>query len=824
MDNFVQAPPGQEAAAGTRSGRTSNYSLLGFYTLGAFSFRLGGSLLTRFCQLSLLQGEKIKLFANSQTVNSLSRIVVLQVAGNVVDYCQGLQLVFFILLDVGLLLLNVALFVTATAGSSAGNGTGQATEYRSFGRDTAPSQFFGIFSTQYDFNALLSAFFSSAAIERATTFLQENLPPATFLLQAVITSWLALGQLLTAAVPATSFALEAEKDQILLQSLDATSQKIVRSLSSTLLAFLLPVLTATNYYSGAISSSRADEKTATSSSRTAADGEHDLQTSKRTSCTKNHDENSGSYSTADSIYLVFVFVHFVGILAKLVVLFKVRARGRGSATSLAKRKNGVASSYSPNGVGHPEETTDTDETTWEKITDEVEVGANSRADPQAQASASSTMRRRKPHGKNTMGDDHENGHGDNLDPTSSNAPSASEEQQEDDVLSRGAPTSSDQSEASSTSAATGDLQTSGDESKSRRHRPVGFFRKFFPRSFLSFVVSPRKLMPFASILKSETVFERARALLMVNTLVTNLFIYPAQTVLLPIFFKHISKELWLQLSTFINFAGMAGPFASNFFLIYFNQFSNAAAGSTTHGSRPLWQGPQLIPVEKKLLDAVFYQAVTNFLLGILLVAAYVLFTYDNDSSATSVTSSSGVALGAAVPTSAVDLSSFLRGDTNFASIAMVVFTVLLAVTWACTVAYNNTFTVYFSTYCTSKEGKEKYGKTLADMLTVWSLGNAIGNYSQGVFLERKFFVMAIYVGCFLPFLLRCLLCWRLPKVWGAVDRRFLGDEDYGDQAGEEEEAESEKDESSSEQVHGQQTSSFKGGEMSKEVRKGSKTR
>ncbi|CAD7923093.1 unnamed protein product [Amoebophrya sp. A25] len=290
--------------------------------------------------------------------------------------------------------------------------------------------------------------------------------------------------------------------------------------------------------------------------------------------------------------------------------------------------------------------------------------------------------------------------------------------------------------------------------------------------------------------------QRIRRILMLNTMVTNFFLYPVQSVLLPVLFKRVSASMWLQINSLVQLGGTLGPVLSNVVVVYFsaqveedtNSSSKATLSSTStvetedtkgtptstsisssrtdvtsntissggddsagsrrraassrddkksscstsnedgRGDGTLAGSGRTSAGSSKLVKNVersmIAQTVLSFGFGL------VLLLYDNLPRLGSL----GV-----LPLQKEDPGTPGLREAVFLDYVPVLLMTLhcvLTAVWGCVVACNNAFTVYFGAFLTTSSSEPK-GKVLANMMTLWSIGNAAGNYLQGVFVSHQ---------------------------------------------------------------------------------------
>eukprot|EP00392_Amoebophrya_sp_AT5.2_P005735 g5745.t1 len=610
--------------------------LASWYTAGGFAFRLGANTLIKVCQLELLVENKVKLFANSQTLNSLARILILQVGARLLPGGKNDQsnrscaarkvpvasrmLRVFLLLDVCLLLLH-------------GARAGRLLLLPSSGSVTSTSE----------------AFLGPVALQMA------------------MSAFAAFGQLVTSAVPAAlaeqlsskrsestarmTTADDADENQqevqdlmLLLQSFEATSVKVSRSAASTL---------------------------GTSLAAWFAYGDWRL-------------------------WQLVALLHGIGVLAKLGLLAEaengalVEAGGSGGSVGL---RGDDASSLTKGGRGRPAAAGNLPTPVGDQVLDErlsstfrtVDGGLRARRAGTAQIAEATAAKNEEP------------------------------------ILTTTRSQSQRFAAAEDTRAASSLL----------RRIFLGPMERVWA-TVLTLAPSTTSSGAEGSISDEENrKFENTRRLLMLNTLITNVFLYPVQSVLLPVLCKNASKEFWLQGQAWIHLAGVFGPLLSNGVIVV----GTAASGRSTRTTSSAGE---------KLSLVMLSQSVASVCLGLLLT-----FVARIDAVETARLLTKSVA---------EESPSTTSPSTTRAVIGLV------GLAWGLAVAANNAFTVYFGAFCCEREeGRRGYARVLADMLTIWSLGNAAGNWLQGELAAAGCFSTAVALGCFLASGLRMLLWQQLAK-------------------------------------------------------------
>lgn len=185
--------------------------------------------------------------------------------------------------------------------------------------------------------------------------------------------------------------------------------------------------------------------------------------------------------------------------------------------------------------------------------------------------------------------------------------------------------------------------------------------------------------------------DSALRLLILNTLLTNLFVYPVNSVVFPVLLKQITegpgsgnsstiigqtlesvmnalgirkKKAWMNYTALISLGGVVGPFLSTFMIYGIEQFA---------ASRRLWVG---------LYVGILGQILCGVLLGLLLATG-----------------------------TGFDLSLLV---------------LLLALTWVVIIATNNIVTTYFNSLSQQRLHQGERGRFIANIMAVFTLGNSMG--------------------------------------------------------------------------------------------------
>lgn len=191
-------------------------------------------------------------------------------------------------------------------------------------------------------------------------------------------------------------------------------------------------------------------------------------------------------------------------------------------------------------------------------------------------------------------------------------------------------------------------------------------------------------------------------LLALNTLLTNTFIYPLNSVAVPILLKQIPPDsmarsdlgavllrwqdalgikkakAWMNYAALISVGGAVGPFLSNFVVMYLEALSEDDM------SIRVWRGIKW--------------SLSGQVLSSILVAAAI--------------------------------SLLGRSDPG-----MLVFVLLLS--WALVVAVNNMFTIYFNSYAQTVLKSNEQGRFIANVMTLFSLGNSAGTFLFGMAMSER---------------------------------------------------------------------------------------
>lgn len=203
--------------------------------------------------------------------------------------------------------------------------------------------------------------------------------------------------------------------------------------------------------------------------------------------------------------------------------------------------------------------------------------------------------------------------------------------------------------------------------------------------------------------------DRTLALLILNTLVTNVFVYPLGSVLFPVLFKRAredsteawslcgrllrslcnllgihKKEAWQNYVALVNLGGVFGPFLSNLMVAW---LESIAAGAPTYLA---WFGVNL-GLAGQILASVLLLAV---------------------------------------------LWRSLWLDTGLLVLSL--FTC-----WVLILAVNNVFTVYFNSFQQQQLKREVRGRFIANIITIFTFGNSVGTLLFGWALDTGDAVEAV---------------------------------------------------------------------------------
>lgn len=193
------------------------------------------------------------------------------------------------------------------------------------------------------------------------------------------------------------------------------------------------------------------------------------------------------------------------------------------------------------------------------------------------------------------------------------------------------------------------------------------------------------------------------SLLILNTLVTNIFIYPLSSVLFPVLFKQApeesadqqsfisamlaslmaslgikKKQAWQNYASLVSLGGVFGPFMSSFITLGLERMSSDNPAQRT------WVG-----INIGIAGQLFA--------GLCLVAA---------------------------------VSYSLSLDTG--SLVLTLFSC-----WVLTLAGNNVFTTYFNSFQQQQLSREMRGRFIANIMMVFTLGNSIGTWLFGRALDSS---------------------------------------------------------------------------------------
>jgi len=192
--------------------------------------------------------------------------------------------------------------------------------------------------------------------------------------------------------------------------------------------------------------------------------------------------------------------------------------------------------------------------------------------------------------------------------------------------------------------------------------------------------------------------DRILRLLILNTLVTNIFVYPLNSVLFPVLFKRVAEEspaveesvagdvlaaamrllgikkkkAWMNYTALVSLGGVVGPFLSNALVYGLEVVSKG------------WRQSQLeIGISFGIAGQIFVSAL---------------------------------------------LAAIVAGN-KYLGAGMLVL--LLVASWVVTIAVNNIFTTYFNSVSQLRLGRGERGRFIANIMTVFTLGNSMGTLLFG---------------------------------------------------------------------------------------------
>lgn len=225
-------------------------------------------------------------------------------------------------------------------------------------------------------------------------------------------------------------------------------------------------------------------------------------------------------------------------------------------------------------------------------------------------------------------------------------------------------------------------------------------------------------------------------LLVFNTLLSNFFVYPFSSVLLPVVLRRVANgvektsaedtagaataataattnALWIRASALISLGGVVGPLLSSLLVVADIRKTAAVDDGGDAGD-----GGAL---PRRLCRWTFYQ-ICSLVVCIALVQAY-----DTGNLGDSTIFGGGVSRLS---------GTIFFGGTSLAD-ARSVIVVLISASWALSVCFGNLFTIYFNTYSVRTYPASERGRILANMLVWFSVANAAGNAALGAVLDNS---------------------------------------------------------------------------------------